>query len=66
MEYIDDLESSNNHDNMCDVHFKFHQPFVLTESFIFIKKDYSSTLVSFTKKSYNFNLSPHFLKPPIV
>jgi len=65
-EYISDLDTPNNHDNLCTIHFEFHQSFVLTERVNLQQQEYNSVKIDTEKESYIFNLHSPFFKPPIV
>jgi len=66
VEYVADLDTPNTHDELCNIHFKFHQSFVLPTFKAFHLQPSISLKISAYKESYNFFLNIPFFKPPIV
>jgi len=65
-EYVSELEGSSEHKNLCDIHFEYHQSFLLSENATLSKLEHNSCKIATDKESYNFQIYLNFLKPPIA
>ncbi len=65
-QYVAQLDNSQDHGDICDIHFKYHQMYLLSENFIVPKLQTNSIKMIIDKESYNLSTYPTFLKPPIV
>ena len=65
-EYIAELDNSQNHGDICDIHFKYHQAYLLSENFIVQNPHTNSLKIKIDKESYTLKTYSTFLKPPIV
>jgi len=65
-EYVAELEAPSNHGDICDIHFEYHQAFVLSSNTILPKLQDKTLKIKIDKESYNFQTHLNFLKPPIV
>ena len=65
-EYIAELDAPQNHGDICDIHFEYHQAYLLPENIIAQNPHTNTLKVQINKESYNFKVHSYFLKPPIV
>ena len=66
VEYISGWEEPTSHGDICDIHFKYHQPFLLTDIVTLSELKPTSKKTHLTKESYTFYTTLKFLKPPIL
>ncbi|MDF1875620.1 hypothetical protein JHD48_07720 [Sulfurimonas sp. SAG-AH-194-I05] len=66
VEYVSELETPSNHGDICDIHFEYHQSFVLQQlpHLSLFQKDSLSLLSD--KETYTFETKLLFFKPPRV
>jgi len=76
-EYVQELQGPTTHsqdahalsaepEDICDIHFEYHQAFLLLpESSLFQDHDLRSNIV-LTKETYPFQTNLKFIKPPIA
>jgi hypothetical protein len=64
-EYINEIEVPTSHDSICDIHFEYHQAFLLPQDIILIHSNDLSTNTIIRKESYLFQTYLDFFKPPI-
>ena len=63
---IDSHESSGHEDDICDIHFEYHQAFLLLpDPFLLQDHDLRSNII-LTKETYPFQTNLKFIKPPIA
>ena len=65
-EYVAELEVPSEHHDHCDIHFEYHQSFLLAEDITLPKLEHNSFKIETDKESYHFQIHEDFLKPPIV
>ncbi len=65
MEYVHELSEGEAHDDACDVHFEYHQSFLLSPKVVIPNVEYATLTDSLYKKSYNFQIELNLFKPPI-
>ncbi len=65
-EYIAELEVPSEHNDHCDIHFEYHQSFLLAEDITLPKIEHNSFKIVTDKESYQFQIHTDFLKPPIA
>ncbi len=65
-EYISELEVPPNHNDVHDIHFEYHQAFLLSENTTLSKIEHNSFKMATVKESYHFQIYLNFLKPPIA
>ena len=65
-EYVAELDSPQNHGDICDIHFEYHQAYLLPENIIAQNQHTNTSKVQINKESYSFKVNSYFLKPPIV
>ncbi len=65
-EYLLELDVPQDHGDICDIHFEYHQSFLLFANTALptIQSVILETKVD--KESYNFKIQQNFLKPPIA
>lgn len=62
----DSHESSAHEDDICDIHFEYHQAFLLLpDSSLLQEHDLRSNII-LTKETYQFQTYLKFIKPPIA
>ena len=64
-EYINELKAPSDHGDICDIHFEYHQAFILTPLIKLSKKPYTSAQIDLYSKEYTFSNILEFSKPPI-
>ena len=64
--YVTELDSPQNHGDICDIHFEYHQAYLLPENIIAQNQHTNTSKDQIKKESYNFKVNYCFLKPPIV
>ena len=63
---IDSHESSGHEDDICDIHFEYHQAFLLLPNAASFQ-DYSlCSNISIEKETYKSQINKKSIKPPIV
>jgi len=65
-EYIAELEVPQDHGDICDIHFEYHQSFLLTQDAQLPLYTLSSSQELFEHQNYNFQTQLEFFKPPIA
>ncbi|MCW8896087.1 MAG: hypothetical protein OQK48_06330 [Sulfurimonas sp.] len=65
-EYVLELESPSDHGDLCEIHFEYHSPYILTQNNVFSCVKQLDFTIFFKHDSYDFKASLDFLKPPIV
>jgi len=64
-EYISEIEAPSSHGDVCDIHFEYHQAFLLPQDTILpTNNDMNSKPVP-AKDTYQFHVNLDFIKPPI-
>jgi hypothetical protein len=63
--YISEIEAPTSCGDVCDFHFVFHQVFLLPQTLIFYHDMQASIAPISKQKSYFFQPSLEFYKPPI-
>ena len=64
-EYINELSSPSDHGDICDIHFEYHQAFILTPYVKLAKNASMNTKLNLFKENYNYKTSLKLTKPPI-
>jgi len=65
-EYVSEMEKPSAHDDICDIHYKFHQASYLPTPNVLLPKVETSYLeLTLIDKSYYFNNPRELYKPPI-
>ena len=65
-EYVNELNAPSNHGDICDIHFMYHQVFILT-SYIPLPQNLSiDSKREHINESYTFKTTLKFTKPPIA
>lgn len=65
MEYVHELNAPSEHGDICDIHFEYHQAYILTPSVILTAYNFIDTKPDFYKDTYNYHSKVKFTKPPI-
>ncbi len=65
-EYISELEVPPNHNDVHDIHFEYHQTYLLSEDTTLPNLEHNSLKIATVKESYHFQIYLNFLKPPIA
>ena len=65
-EYISEVEAPSHHSDLCDIHFEYHQSYLLSNNIEISKLEHSSSKIKTDKESYTFQTLSTFFKPPIV
>ena len=65
-EYVMEFSASNNHGDICDIHFEYHQSFLMPQSLPFPQNNKLSSKLISQNEHYKNNNIHTFLKPPIV
>jgi hypothetical protein len=64
-EYIVEFDTPQSHGDICDIHFEYHQSYLLSQKVILARIDYKIIPNKIDKESYNFKTHLKFYKPPI-
>lgn len=65
-EYINELDNPSSHNDICDIHFEYHQSiFLLSQNIILPKIEKNDFVTNFEDESYYFYNPLEFFKPPI-
>ena len=65
-EYVLEMDTPTSHGDICDIHFEYHQSFLLPPSH-FINDNISVKNITFLDKTfYILHIYSEFLKPPIA
>lgn len=64
-EYVLELQAPQDHGDICDIHFEYHQSFLLFASTTLPILEKYTLKIKVDKESYNFKIQQNFLKPPI-
>jgi len=65
-EYISEMERPSSFGDICDIHFEYHQAYLLPQVSVFIQEKSINLLPLAKNDSYNFKTYLDFFKPPIV
>ncbi|NOR58814.1 MAG: hypothetical protein GQ474_09870 [Sulfurimonas sp.] len=65
MEYVCEFDSPQSHEDLCDIHFEYHQSYLLSQNLVLPDVDFKSGLNKIDKETYNFKTNLEFYKPPI-
>ena len=65
-EYVSEIQTPSHHGDICDIHFEFHQAFLLPETALLLNKvlPYDDNFIVY--HDYFFQAQLQFLKPPIA
>ena len=62
---IDSHESGEHEDDICDIHFEYHQAFLLLPDATLFQDDNLRSNIILLKETYQFQTNLKFIKPPI-
>ncbi len=66
VEYVNEINGqSSHHGDTCDIHFEYHQAFLLSEAVRIPNIKYFKAPSSFNKETYTFKTKIDFFRPPI-
>jgi len=65
-EYVLELSGPSSHGDICDIHFEYHQSFLLSQNTKIPDIEYISVVNTTDKESYSFKTNLDFFKPPIA
>lgn len=65
IEYISEFDSPQSHEDLCDIHFEYHQSILLSKNLVLPDIDFKPTTNKIVKETYNFKTHLEFYKPPI-
>ena len=65
-EFIAELDAPQNHGDICDIHFEYHQSFLLSSNFELTSVEFSSLSNEINHETYTKTTSQDFIKPPIT
>ena len=65
-EYISELSTSNDHGDLCDIHFEYHSSYILVASTKLILPKKISSAIKSPNILYSFDSLMTLLKPPIT
>ncbi len=65
VEYISEFDTPSSHDDLCDIHFEYHQSYLLSQNLVLPDVNFKSTTNKIHKETYNFKTNLEFYKPPI-
>jgi len=63
-EYTDEISQPTSHGDMCDIHFEYHQPTLLSQETTLPKVQKIASTNMIRKEAYKFILEMDFFKPP--
>jgi len=64
MEYVHEFSEGSSNGDECDVHFEYHQLFVLSPNVVIPNVEYTAFTNPLYKKPYNFQIKLNLLRPP--
>jgi hypothetical protein len=64
-EYVSELERPSSFGDICDIHFEYHQAYLLPQNSIFFQESSLNSLLFAKNDSYTFKTYLDFFKPPI-
>lgn len=64
-EYINEIKTPVENNTICDIHFEYHQVYILPQIDILIQNADSNSKPTLFKESYQFLADLDFTKPPI-
>jgi hypothetical protein len=65
IEYISEFEAPQSHGAICEIHFEYHQSYLLSQEVLLQDIDYKIIPSKIDKEIYNFKTHLKFYKPPI-
>ncbi|WP_373036208.1 hypothetical protein [Sulfurimonas sp.] len=64
-EYVSEFDTPTSHEDLCDIHFEYHQSFLLSQNLVLPDIDFRSTANKTDKETYNFKTHLELYKPPV-
>ena len=64
IEYISEFDSPSSHEDLCDIHFEYHQSYTLSQNTHLQDIDFKTTTNKIDKETYNFKTHTSLYKPP--
>ncbi|MDA3907742.1 MAG: hypothetical protein PF437_01510 [Sulfurimonas sp.] len=64
IEYISEFDSPQSHEDLCDIHFEYHQSILLSQNLVLPEVDFKPTTNKIYKETYNFKTHINLYKPP--
>ncbi len=65
-EYVHELSAPTSHGDICDIHFEYHQSFLLSKKTSVPVIEYLSLVQRTNNESYSFQIHTNLFKPPIA
>ncbi|WP_373001574.1 hypothetical protein [Sulfurimonas sp.] len=65
IEYVSEFDKPSSHEDLCDIHFEYHQSYLLSQNTHLPDVDFKTTTNKIDKETYNFKTHLEFYKPPI-
>ncbi len=65
-EYVHELSAPTSHGDICDIHFEYHQSFLLSKKTPVPVIEYLASVQRTHNESYSFQIHTSLFKPPIA
>jgi len=65
-EYVHELSAPTSHHDLCDIHFEYHQSFLLSQKTTVPEIEYLASTQKTGHESYSFQIHANLFKPPIA
>jgi len=65
IEYISEFDTPSSHGDLCDIHFEYHQSYLLSQNIVLPDVEFKPKPDKIDKETYNFKTLTTLYKPPI-
>ena len=65
-EYVQELNAPTHHGDICDIHFEYHQTYIVADNNVTLPNIQKPSELILEKRTYNFLTTLNFIIPPIV